>query len=86
MAEETEYHVASFIAHAQTDTKDAVAERIGTIEGVEIHAVSDEGKIVFTVEAESQKHIAAKTDDIRFYDGVLTLSPIYHQFLTEKAS
>ena len=86
MTDENEYHVASFVAHAEPKQKHSVAEKIALIDGAEIHAVSDEGKVVFTVEADSQRTISNKTDEIKYYDGVLSLSPIYHQFLTEEAN
>jgi len=86
MTDDTEYHVASFVAHAEPKLKDSIAEQIALIDGAEIHAVSEEGKVVFTVEADSQRTISKNTDNIKYFDGVLSLSPIYHQFLTEEAS
>jgi nitrate reductase NapD len=50
---------------------------------MEVHAISDQGKIVFTVEGESQKDIANNSDFIKQHQHVLSLSPIYHQFLNE---
>lgn len=79
-----EYHVASFVAHAQQQNVSAVSEEISLIEGAEIHAVSEEGKIVFTIEASSQKKIGYFIDQLKHHIGLLSLSPIYHQFLTEE--
>lgn len=79
-----EYHVASFIAHAMQPNIPSVSEEIMLIEGAEIHAVSDKGKIVFTIEASSQKKIGSFIDQLKHHIGLLSLSPIYHQFLTEE--
>ena len=79
-----EYHVASFVAQAHQKNIPAVSEEISLIEGAEIHAVSEEGKIVFTIEAASQKKIGFFIDQLKNHIGLLSLSPIYHQFLTEE--
>jgi len=79
-----EYHVASFVAHAQSQHIDEVQDEISRTEGAEIHAVSEEGKIVFTIEAYSQKKIGFLIDQLKHHIGLLSLAPIYHQFLTEE--
>jgi nitrate reductase NapD len=79
-----EYHVASFVAQAMQKNIPDVTEEITKTEGAEIHAVSDEGKIVFTIEASSQKKIGFLIDQLKHHVGLLSLSPIYHQFLTEE--
>jgi nitrate reductase NapD len=79
-----EYHVASFVGHAINKHIAELTEEITQIEGAEIHAVSDEGKIVFTIEASSQKKIGFFIDQLKHHIGLLSLSPIYHQFLTEE--
>lgn len=82
--EKHEYHVASFVAHAQKGFVEQVNEEISLAPGAEIHAVSDEGKIVFTIESNSQKSIGYLIDQLKQQIGILSLSPVYHQFLTEE--
>ena len=82
----TEYHVASFVAHTRPEKASTLRDFITQQSGLEVHAISPEGKVVFTAEAESQKSIAKKTDLIKQHSDVLTLSPIYHQFLNEEQS
>lgn len=81
---ETEYHVASFIAHTMPIHSAELSAFIAEQAGLEVHAVSDEGKIVFTAEADTQKAIANLTDTVKNHTNVLTLSPVYHQFLNEE--
>ncbi|GLX79649.1 sorbose reductase [Thalassotalea insulae] len=81
-----EYHVASFVAHAQPQYIKQLTADIKNSEGAEIHAISDEGKIVFTIEAPSQKKIAMLIDQLKHHIGLFSLSPVYHQFLTEEQS
>lgn len=79
-----EYHVASYIAQILPVNKDDISQFIHSHQGAEIHAVSDEGKLVFTLEGTSQKQLAALTDQIKLHPDILTLSPVYHQFLSQE--
>ena len=78
-----EYHVASLVAYCMLPEIDKVKKAITEVEGTEIHATSDEGKIVFTIESNSHKDIGKKMDIIRVHEGILNLSPVYHQVLDE---
>lgn len=78
-----EYHVASFIAHAMSEKIEEVRAEIVNTTGAEIHAQSPEGKIVFTLEASSHGAIGKNIDKIRLHTGILSLSPVYHQYLNE---
>lgn len=79
-----EYHVASFVAHAIADSIEEVSSEILNLPGAEIHATSEVGKIVFTIESTSQKSIGRYIDHVRHHKGLLSLSPVYHQFLNEE--
>lgn len=79
-----EYHVASFVAHAMADSIEEVSSEILNLPGAEIHATSEVGKIVFTIESTSQKSIGRYIDHVRHHKGLLSLSPVYHQFLNEE--
>lgn len=79
-----EYHVASFVAHAAADKLELVKGEILALEGAQIHAIGETGKIVFTVEASTQKIIGRLIDNVRHSSGLLSLSPVYHQFLNEE--
>jgi nitrate reductase NapD len=78
-----EYHVASLVASPILAQLEEVKAVITAVEGVEIHAVSDEGKIVFTVEGTGFKDLDRKIDIIRVHKGILNVSPVYHQVLDE---
>ena len=85
----SEYHVASLVAYCILTEVEKVKEAITEIDGTEIHATSDEGKIVFTIEGSSHKDLGKKMDVLRVHSGLINLSPVYHQVLdesTEKAS
>ena len=78
-----EYHVASLVAYAMKEHISDVQDAINAVEGAEIHATSDAGKIVFTLEGDSHKSIGKKMDILRVHKGLINLSPVYHQFLDE---
>lgn len=75
-----EFHVSSLVVLAQPSRRYQLAEEIATLEGAEIHAVSEEGKLVVTLEGPSQRPIMAAIDAINGMQGVLSASLIYHQF------
>lgn len=81
----SEYHVASLVAYCILTEVEAVKEAIIAVDGTEIHATSDEGKIVFTIEGISHKDIGKKMDILRVHTGMINLSPVYHQVLDESA-
>lgn len=79
----SEYHIASLVASCILAEVDAVKQAINEVDGTEIHATSDEGKVVFTIEGISHKDIGKKMDILRVHQGIMNLSPVYHQFLDE---
>ncbi len=79
----SEYHVASFVAYCISAQVDEVKAAILSYEGTEIHATSDEGKIVFTIEGDTHKGIGKKMDLLGVHTGIINLSPVYHQFTDE---
>ncbi len=82
--QKNEYHVASFVVQASPENLTDIEERINQIEGAETHAVSPEGKIVFTIEDCNQNNIGKKIDELKYLQGVLSLAPVYHQFLPDE--
>ena len=83
MTTTTEYHVASFIAQIDVSQRQSVVNSIENTPGAEIHINSEVGKIVFTIEADNQGVIGNLADSLKTQPGVLTLAPVYHQYLEE---
>lgn len=82
----SEYHIASLVASPILAQLDEVKAAILAVEGTEIHATSDEGKIVFTVEGTGFKDLDKKIDIVRVHKGILNVSPVYHQVLDESTN
>ncbi|GLP95533.1 chaperone NapD [Paraferrimonas sedimenticola] len=74
-----EYQVTSLVVHCQPDIESKVTERINALAGVEVHATNDQGKLVVTVESESQKGLLDGVEAINKTPGVLSATLVYHQ-------
>ncbi len=57
-----------------------VKELLSEIEGVEVHGVSDDGRMVLTVEGVSDDQLFNTVNDLQNIDGVLSASMVYHHF------
>ncbi|WP_076416597.1 chaperone NapD [Shewanella sp. UCD-KL12] len=74
-----EYHVTSLVIHAAPKAISQVETQVRALTGAEIHAVTDAGKFVITLEGETQKSILDNVEAINAIEGVLNSSLIYHQ-------
>ncbi len=61
-----------------------IAAHLPTL-GVEVHAISEQGQLVVTIEHESDAVISERINDIQSLAGVLTAALVYHHIdLTEE--
>jgi nitrate reductase NapAB chaperone NapD len=74
-------HIASLIVRAHRELAHAVAERLITLPGVEVHAVQD-GKIIVVLEATNESGLADLMETIRVEPGVVLVNLTYHQVET----
>ncbi|WP_394147418.1 chaperone NapD [Shewanella atlantica] len=74
-----EYHVTSLVVHAAPKAISQIETKIRALEGADVHAVTDEGKFVITLEGETQASILDNVEAINALEGVLNSSLIYHQ-------
>lgn len=74
-----EYHVTSLVVHAAPNAVTQVRNEIDALIGADIHAVTDEGKFVVTLEGETQASILDNVEAINALSGVLSSSLVYHQ-------
>ena len=57
--------------------------RLAEVTGVEVHAVSPEGKIIVTLEAEDDAAVIRSYEIITLLDGVLSAAMVYNQTESE---
>ncbi|MEI6860186.1 MAG: chaperone NapD [Shewanella sp.] len=74
-----EYHITSLVVHAAPKAISQVETQINTLPGTDIHAVTEQGKFVVTLEGETQKSILDNVEAINALEGVLSSSLVYHQ-------
>ena len=72
-----ELHIAGVVVHAHPESVQRVAAAVAGLSGAEIHAISEDGRLVVTLEAPSAREIAERIDDIQQFEAVLSASLVY---------
>lgn len=72
-------NISSAIVHARPGAAEAVRAGLGALAGVEIHAVSNEGKLIVTIEADGDRDTTATFESIGQIADVLSVAMVYHQ-------
>ncbi len=76
-------NVSSLIVNARDGQVLAVQALLTQQSGVEVHAASPEGKLIVTIETESDRDTVAAYERISRTDGVLSAAMVYHQIESE---
>ena len=72
-------NISGVLVHTRPEQTNVVKNQLGKLFGVEIHAATEDGRLVVTIENESAPMIDTMNS---FHDikGVLSASLIYHHF------
>ncbi len=73
----TKFNICGVLVHAIKDKKYQVETVLDKTSGVEVHANTDDGKLVVTVESENNSYVADTISKFQDIDGVLSASMIY---------
>jgi len=73
-------NISGVLVHAFPEKAAEVSHRLESMEGVEVHANTDEGKIVVTIEKTDDKSVADTLLELQVMPDVLNASMVYHQF------
>ena len=73
-------NISSIIVHAKPAELSSVRGNLEQIHGVEIHAATDDGKLVVTIETDTDGETAGTFDRINTMDGVMSAAMVFHQF------
>ncbi|WP_423194163.1 chaperone NapD [Cupriavidus sp. H18C2] len=76
-APDDEWHIAGIMVFAQPGQLDRVRHAIDAMTGVEVHAVSDAGKLVVTAEAPTSQAIVAQLTCLHQLEGVVSATLVY---------
>ncbi len=72
-----ELHIASLVVHATPRRLLPIAEAIAALTGARVHASSNRGKLVVTLEAPDAAAMSQRVSDIQHLDGVLSAALVY---------
>jgi len=73
----SEYNICGVVIHATAEKKAGIEKALANTDGVEVHANTEQGKLVVTVESEDNYYVADIIESFKDIDGVLTASMIY---------
>jgi len=73
-------NISSVLVNAMPQALDQVTAGLSSLAGVEVHATSAEGRLIVTIEADSDQAVASLFTQINQQAGVLSASMVYHQF------
>ena len=76
-------NVSSLIVNVKDGQVLAVQALLAQQAGIEIHAASPEGKLIVTIETDSDRDTVAAYERISRTDGVLSAAMVYHQIESE---
>jgi len=71
-------NICGILVHTQPKNFDAVRERLLSVQGVEVHGMSEEGRVVVTLEEDNEDRMAQSLHEVQRLEGVIAASMIYH--------
>jgi len=77
-----ELHICSLVVHALPSQVQAVRDAISRLHGTEIHAVAVDGRMVVTLETESEADFLRRFAEIDQLSGVVSTALVFHQVET----
>ena len=75
----SEIHISSILVHCADRRLAAIASAIGRLGGAEVHASDPNGKLIVTLETQSEAETLDRIVAIRDLEGVMAASLVYHQ-------
>ncbi|MBB4041767.1 nitrate reductase NapD [Microvirga flocculans] len=75
-----ECHISSLVVHSRPDRVASVVDGIGAIEGAEVHGGEEAGKLIVTLETETENQVVERVNAIQLLDGVLAATLVFHHF------
>jgi len=71
--------IASLMVQARPNHIPELTLELNALSGIEVHASSENGRVVVTVEAEDDQHLLDLISAIEAKDHVITASLVFHQ-------
>ena len=71
-------NIAGVLVHSSPGQAEAVQGQLLSLPGVEVHATTDDGRLVVTVEEDDDRTSSETVMKMQNLDGVLSAAMIYH--------
>ena len=72
--------ISGLVIHATPGRSDSVSDALLALDGVEVHEVTEDGRLVVTVDNPDDGEAAKVLDQFRSIQGVLSTSLVYTHF------
>jgi nitrate reductase NapD len=72
-------NISSAIVYAKPGSEPVVRAHLSSLEGVEVHAASEDGKIIITLESESERSAVDQYEAIGRHGDILNVAMVYQQ-------
>ncbi|CAG0983048.1 Chaperone NapD [Rhodocyclaceae bacterium] len=72
-------NISSVIVHARPGSAETVRTLLNGMDGIEVHGVSPEGKLIVTIETDDDGGTTEAFERISKADGVLSAAMVFHQ-------
>lgn len=73
-------NIAGVVVDALPQQNRLVEQQLLALRGVEVHAISEKGRMVVTVEGENRECVADVVTEMHNLKGVLSAAMVYHNF------
>lgn len=73
-------NISSILVNAGPQQIAVVEAGLAALEGVEVHAVSEEGRMIVTIESDGDRGTTQTYEAIQQLPGVMSLAMVYHHF------
>lgn len=73
-------NISGVVVRAKPENIESVSEQLTRMQGVEVHGFNADGRMVVTVESDSDRDLADTVFKLNEVPGVISASMIYHQY------
>ncbi len=72
--------ISSFVLGVSPHDAPQVSDRLAALEGVEVHALTEDGRMIVTIESANGGSTVDTFETIRQMPGVLSAALVFHQY------
>ena len=75
-----ECHISRLVVHSRPDRVQSILESLRAIHGAEVHGGAETGKLIVTLETETESQVVERINAIQLLEGVLAATLVFHHF------